>query len=622
MPLRVNKLDVEVKDPQSGQMIPGGLLGSDSQQIKSAIYDWMEDHPDDRVLIDDGSITEVKFADALKLKTIKDYVTPEMFGAVGDGETDDHDAIVNAANYAYNNGLSLWFPENKTYYTESSIQISNVPKQFIMDGIIQYNNPGIALTLGKLGEENDSSQSNLEISVKVKRGGGNRQNTDCGCRILNISNSTIKLKYIRDFYYGVRIDSETADNEGSKVNNANICTAYNTFYIGYISGCAIGIQIYSAAYKNNSVLYGAGWVNENKFFSGRIAQYTSNPWAQNSIGVKITSATPPSGNDADHYYSNHNIFYATCMEGLTNCVYIEYGAYNCFLNIRSENTGLQTENPVRGIVVNQGTNNIFESTNDLGDTYNHAEGANLYISASEYITTKYNKLLFDSGRLADKYAANSTEIYIKSCCELSRYNLLADDVTPENICLNTAKDAIKVTYNNLNAQRCKIGTRINTKYNKSIMIIPRFKVFSGSIRLFISCYGNNGTRLTPNTSKVTCGILSSATHVPVTIASNAYYYVSMTAAMNNKPIFFKLDDECASAWVGFYSASSTAYEIESFEIYGKQSEAKTEFQSREYLIMDSSPTAESVVNTIVYKSAPTGAGNVGWIYNGSSWVAF
>lgn len=37
----------------------------------------------------DGSLTEKKFTDDLKLKTIKDYVTPEMYGAKGDGVTDD-----------------------------------------------------------------------------------------------------------------------------------------------------------------------------------------------------------------------------------------------------------------------------------------------------------------------------------------------------------------------------------------------------------------------------------------------------------------------------------------------------------------------------------------------------
>lgn len=66
--------------------------------VHDAVYDWMGDHPTERVLLDDGSLTEAKFSDALKLKTIKDYVTPEMFGAVGDGVTDDSAAVLEAVS--------------------------------------------------------------------------------------------------------------------------------------------------------------------------------------------------------------------------------------------------------------------------------------------------------------------------------------------------------------------------------------------------------------------------------------------------------------------------------------------------------------------------------------------
>ena len=61
----------------------------------NAIADWLTNHPEATTTVQDGSLTEAKFSNALKLKTIKDYVTPEMFGAVGDGTTDDTTAFIN-----------------------------------------------------------------------------------------------------------------------------------------------------------------------------------------------------------------------------------------------------------------------------------------------------------------------------------------------------------------------------------------------------------------------------------------------------------------------------------------------------------------------------------------------
>lgn len=49
-------------------------------------------------------------------KVFSDYVTYEQFGARGDGETDDLDAIVKTHEYANENGLSVFANETATYY--------------------------------------------------------------------------------------------------------------------------------------------------------------------------------------------------------------------------------------------------------------------------------------------------------------------------------------------------------------------------------------------------------------------------------------------------------------------------------------------------------------------------
>jgi len=89
--------------------------------VDESVQNWLDEHPEATTTVQDGSLTEAKFSNALKLKTIKDYVTPEIFGAAGDGVTDDTDAF----NTACNSNLPVVLTENKTYYVPSRISVNN-----------------------------------------------------------------------------------------------------------------------------------------------------------------------------------------------------------------------------------------------------------------------------------------------------------------------------------------------------------------------------------------------------------------------------------------------------------------------------------------------------------------
>lgn len=69
----------------------------------------------DEVLL--GSEGSFDFTDGYEFtKTFTDYVTYEDFGAVGDGKTDDLEAIVKTHEYANANGLGVLADETATYY--------------------------------------------------------------------------------------------------------------------------------------------------------------------------------------------------------------------------------------------------------------------------------------------------------------------------------------------------------------------------------------------------------------------------------------------------------------------------------------------------------------------------
>lgn len=137
-------------------------LGSpDPAVIEGAVTDWLDDHPEATTTVQDGSITKAKL-DANLQGTVDDvaglkseigdlanltttaksnlvaaineaaqsggggsvdlyYVTPEQYGAVGDGVTDDSQAVQDACDAGY----AVYFDSGKTYYLANTVTIDH-----------------------------------------------------------------------------------------------------------------------------------------------------------------------------------------------------------------------------------------------------------------------------------------------------------------------------------------------------------------------------------------------------------------------------------------------------------------------------------------------------------------
>ncbi len=100
-------------------------------------------------------------------KTFTDYVTYEDFGAVGDGKTDDFDAIIKTHEYANENGLEVFADETATYYIGGANKTAKIKTntdwstaRFIIDDTNVENRNAWVFNVA-------ASQSSINITDKV-----------------------------------------------------------------------------------------------------------------------------------------------------------------------------------------------------------------------------------------------------------------------------------------------------------------------------------------------------------------------------------------------------------------------------------------------------------------------
>lgn len=116
------------------------------ERIHDSIYEWLDEHPEATTTVRDGSLTAEKFTDDLALHALKDYVTPQMFGAKGDGVNDDTDAIRSAIKSVYEptgtwtGCKKIFFPKGKYLVTDPIIEsgMGVYAGQFVFEGENEY----------------------------------------------------------------------------------------------------------------------------------------------------------------------------------------------------------------------------------------------------------------------------------------------------------------------------------------------------------------------------------------------------------------------------------------------------------------------------------------------------
>lgn len=263
------------------------------EQTAAAVSAWLDEHPEATTTVEDGSLTEAKLANALKLKVLKDYVTPEMFGAKNDGTTDDAQAIEDAVSYAVTNKVPLVFLDSGDGYLSSEPIVIEDSIDIMMYGALVYKGSGTALTVGKAGGQLVTSGSIYNVkSDSISTG-------SVGIKIINLINSNITIK-----------DSAYFDTGVSLIGNG-AAFAYNTINLGRIWKSNTGLDI--------NCVGANGYINENLFIGGRIDA--------EDYAILI---------DGESHGANNNVFIKPCCEGADVAVKIDNGYYNTIYQIRSE----------------------------------------------------------------------------------------------------------------------------------------------------------------------------------------------------------------------------------------------------------------------------------------------
>lgn len=296
---------------------------------QEAIDEWLNEHPEATTTVQDGSIEDIKFTDTLKLKTLKDYVTPEMFGAKGDGVTDDTNAIVSAISVATQKHCKVCFC-GKTYLISNHIAINKV-SNLIIEGnqsTIFCDFTGFAFILSGC---NRVVINDLKIDCNDKCSGiyfGDYLDTtgDKARNTLTFFNRVV----IKNYEYGVKIDSASGYNYfekcrftngienaiglsvGENPSDVNISPNYiyvkNCAFEGLDTSNNVGVNI---TYGSFIFIEGNDFCNFENGVAVRIAQnrysynivVNNNSIFKNGIGVEMSGES-----DLDYVRLSNNIY--------------------------------------------------------------------------------------------------------------------------------------------------------------------------------------------------------------------------------------------------------------------------------------------------------------------------
>lgn len=250
-----------------------------------------------------------------KVDYLSTYVTPQMYGAVGDGETNDTTALQSA----FDSDFDVIIPEGN-YKITSPLTITK-NKNIKCFGLIIVDADCNGVIVGNDEPDVDDKGWFIGKSIKlnVTKSTLNWGANFTGVKLINVWRAEIEVK-VTGFYTGLKL---VGNNYGCAWNLLHNISIYNCF--------------------NGVVLEKVedGWVNQNTFIGGSIA------WSHSSVTANTTTSDPVTGLTV---IGTDNSFYNLAVDGggTETSDYDYYNGIYCggswchFNNLRLERVHLST----------------------------------------------------------------------------------------------------------------------------------------------------------------------------------------------------------------------------------------------------------------------------------------
>ena len=332
-----------------------------------------------------------------------DYVTPEEFGAVGDGENDDTASIQNAINYCITNKVGLLF-HNKTYLITDTLTITGDSFNLYCDGELLIDDN---ITLLDVTGDNHKIYIN-KMTSSSRNGIGLYSHG-------RLAYCNIEINNINDFDIGISLDTSSNSTGG---------ILYNYFKSSII-----------IANKCINLNGNTRYVNQNYFYMGGLMGIT---------GIYSEEITETNGE------YNGNCFYNCGFENLTTAIDINNMTNSVFENFRlyESVTGtyfIKLNNSIKNLFKSNITSAILQNTK-ISDNTTSRQNANifdcfitLYGSVTSQYARKclsYNGLfeVIENATLPVRYSFGNATINTSNLGSLTIYN--------EFSCYNSESDVI------------------------------------------------------------------------------------------------------------------------------------------------------------------------------------